>query len=141
MNISEELKKLAADLTVLYVEDEDDTRSQISQILQLFFKRVVIGTNGEDALQKYEKNHIDLVMTDLTMPKMDGLSMVKKIRSINHNQHVIILTAHNSSENLMETIDLQLDGFLLKPIKMDKMLELLYKVSHIIVLEKNEVKS
>jgi len=72
---------------------------------------------------------------------MDGLSMVKKIRSINPNQHVIILTAHNSSENLMETIDLQLDGFLLKPIKMDKMLELLYKVSRIIFLEKNEVKS
>ncbi len=141
MNLSKELKKLASDLTVLYVEDEDDTRSQISQILELFFKEVIVGINGKEALELYKQNDINLVMTDLTMPLMDGLTMVKKIKEIEYNQHIIVLTAHNSSDNLMETIDLQIDGFLLKPIRMDKMLELLYKVTHTINLEKNESKS
>jgi len=141
MNQNLELKNRAQNLRVLYVEDEDDTRTEIARILQLFFKEVVIGVNGLEALELYknaDSADIDLVMTDLTMPKMDGLEMVKEMRKINHNQHIIILTAHNSSDNLMETIDLQLDGFLLKPLKMDKLLSLLLKITHIINLEKNE---
>ena len=138
MNLSQELKKSAQHLTVLYVEDEEDTRDQISQVLQIFFKEVFSEDNGLKALEVYKQRDVDLVMTDLTMPQMGGLEMVKKIREIDKNQHVIILTAHNSSENLMETIELQLDGFLLKPIKMDKMLELLLKVTHVINLQKGE---
>jgi len=138
MNLSEELKSYTEQLTVLYVEDEEDTRNQISQILGIFFKNVIVGINGLDALEKYKENpeQIDLVMTDLTMPKMDGLSMIKNIRDIDNNQHVIVLTAHNSSENLMETIDLQIDGFLLKPVRMNKMIELLLKITKVITLEK-----
>ena len=137
MNLSKELKDLASDLTVLYVEDEDDTRSQISQILKLFFKEVVVGINGKEALELYKQQDIDLVMTDLTMPIMDGLTMVKHIKHINHNQHVVVLTAHNSSDNLMETINLQIDGFLLKPLRMEKLIELLLKVTKVINLERN----
>jgi len=138
MSISDELKHETQNLSVLYVEDENDTREQISQILQLFFNKVFIAENGEEALEIYKINDIDLLMTDLTMPKMDGLALIEKIRSINHNQHIVVLTAHNSSDNLMQTIDLQLDGFLLKPMKMDKMLKLLLKITHTINLEKNE---
>lgn len=138
MNLSEELKIEAKSLTVLYVEDEGDNRTQIAQILELFFKEVVVAENGLEAFELYKAQEIDLVMTDLTMPFMDGLDMIKEVRKIHHNQHVIVLTAHNSSENLMETIDLQLDGFLLKPIKMEKMMDLLLKITHIINLEKNE---
>ena len=138
MSISDELKKEAKNLTILYVEDEDDTRNQITEILKLFFNNIISARNGEDAFEIFKNENIDLVMTDLTMPKMDGLNLIKKVRSIDYNQHVIVLTAHNSSTNLIETIDLQLDGFLLKPIKMGKMLELLLKVTHVINLEKNE---
>jgi len=134
--LSLELKEESKELVVLYVEDEDDTRFQISEILKIFFKEVIVGVNGLDALEKYKKNSIDLVMTDLTMPKMNGLEMIKNIKSINPYQHIIILTAHNSSENLLEAIDLQLDGFLLKPLKMVKLTELLLKVTKIINLEK-----
>ena len=138
MNLAEELKNQTKDLRVLYVEDEDDTRNQIAQVLSIFFKEVVVGVNGLDALEKYKEDvkNIDLVMTDLTMPKMDGLTMIRHIKEINEHQHILVLTAHNSSENLMETIDLQLDGFLLKPVKMDKMIELLLKVTKVINLEK-----
>ena len=140
MSVSAKLKRQAEKLSVLYVEDEADTRTQVSQILELFFRDVYVAGDGEEAFNIYSNCEfgVDLVMTDLTMPKMDGLEMIKEIRKIDRSQHVIVLTAHNSSENLMETIDLQLDGFLLKPIKMDKMLGLLVKTTHMINLEKNE---
>jgi len=138
MNINEDLKDLANELTVLYVEDEADTRSQITQILQIFFKNVLVGKNGEEALGIYIENEVDLIITDLTMPRMDGLTLIKEIRELNFFQHIIVLTAHNSSENLMETINQQIDGVLLKPVKMDKLLNLLYKVLKTISLEKND---
>ncbi|MEO1953195.1 MAG: response regulator [Campylobacterales bacterium] len=138
MNLTEELKELTKDLTVLYVEDEDNTRMQVSQILELFFENVLVGENGEEALKIYKQNDVDLIMTDLTMPKLDGYHMIQEIKKLDSLQHIIVLTAHNSSENLMQTIDLQLDGFLLKPLKMDKLLNLLYKVANVIQLEKNK---
>lgn len=136
MNLSSDLKKEAQNLRVLYVEDEDDTRAQITQILQLFFKEVITGSDGKDALSKYN-NTIDLVMTDLTMPNMDGTAMIKEIKKLKLDQNIIVLTAHNSSEYLKETIELQIDGFLLKPMKMDKMIELLLKITTIINLQKS----
>jgi len=140
MSKNEELLAQSKDLSVLYVEDEENTRGQVSGILKIFFKDVYLAGDGEEAFEIYKNNidKIDLVMTDLTMPKMDGLEMIKKVREIDFSQHVIVLTAHNSSENLMETIDLQLDGFLLKPLKMDRMLDLLLKTTHMINLEKKE---
>jgi len=140
MILSEKLKDEAKTLNVLYVEDEHDTRVRVSKMFKLFFKEVFVASDGLEAIEIFKEEDIDLIMTDLTMPKMDGIEMIKMAKELNFNQHVIILTAHNSSENLMETIDLQVDGFLLKPLRMDKMLDLLYKVSHIINLEKNEKK-
>jgi YesN/AraC family two-component response regulator len=138
MNLRVQLKEEAKDLVVLYVEDEVDTRNQIAQILELFFKEVIVASDGLEAFEYFKQKDIDLVMTDLTMPKMGGLDMVTKIRELKYDQHIIILTAHNSSENLMETINLQLDGFLLKPIRMEKMIELLLKITRIINLQMRE---
>jgi len=138
MKLSDQLKEEAKSISVLYVEDEDPTRCQIAQILNLFFKEVVTASNGLEALNLYKESPTDLIMTDLTMPQMTGLEMIKEVKKIESKQHIVVLTAHNSSENIMETMDLQIDGFLLKPMKMDRMLTLLYKVTHTINLEKSE---
>ena len=135
--MSLELKAQAQDLKILYVEDEEATRTQVTQILSLFFKDVLVGIDGADALEIYKNNKdIDLILSDLTMPKMNGFEMIKEIYKIDYRQHVIVLTAHNNSDSLMQTIDLQIDGFLLKPLKLDKLTELLLKVTKVINLEK-----
>ncbi len=136
MNIKDQLKEEAAELSVLYVEDEPETQKKVSQIFALFFGSVTCAENGEDALEKYQNGAFDLVVTDLTMPKMDGVDFIKAIKSIAEHQRIIVITAHNSNENLLNTIELQVDGFLLKPIGMDKLLNLLYKVTHELYIEK-----
>ncbi len=137
MNINQLLNEQTKNLSVLYVEDEKETREQITQILELFFKNVFVAYDGEVGLEFYKKHTIDLVMTDLTMPNMDGTAMIKEIKKLKLDQNIIVLTAHNSSEYLKETIELQIDGFLLKPMKMDKMIELLLKITTIINLQKS----
>lgn len=138
MSRNTKLKKQAQNVSVLYVEDEEGTREQISQILRLFFKNVFIACNGEEGFELFKENNIDLVVTDLTMPKMDGFTMIKEIRKINHSQHIIVLTAQKSSEDFTKTLALGIDGFLFKPINMDKMLNLFFKSTHMINFEKNE---
>lgn len=133
---SQELKETAKDLRVLYVEDEEDTRVRIYEILKLFFAEVVVAADGRSALDIFLKDSFDLIVTDLTMPVMDGIEMLKRVYELVPSQHVIVTTAHNNSENLMSTINMQVDGFLLKPLEMNLMLKLLYRVSKDIVQEK-----
>lgn len=137
MTLKDNLKDEGLKLRLLYVEDEKDTRDNVAEIFSLFFKEVLVAENGVQALELYKEQSVDLIVTDLTMPKMDGLTLIKEIREINPYQKVIVLSAHNTNENLMETIDLQIEGFLIKPLKIDRMLQLLYKISRDINLEKN----
>ncbi len=136
MSHSQELKLIAKELRVLYVEDEEDTRVRIFEILNLFFGDVVTAENGRTALDFFVKDGFDLIVTDLTMPVMDGIEMLKRVYELVPSQHVIVTTAHNNSENLMSTINMQVDGFLLKPLEMNLMLKLLCRVSKDIVQEK-----
>lgn len=136
--LNEKLVAIAADITVLYAEDNSETRTQYENIFKLLFKEVKSAENGAIALEEYKSKKYDLVITDLTMPVLDGVRLISEILDINPAQHVIIMTAHNTSENLRDSVDFQVDGILLKPVLMEKLFQLLYKVSHIIYYEKKD---
>ncbi|MFA6137532.1 MAG: EAL domain-containing protein [Sulfurimonas sp.] len=132
------LSSVTKNISVLYVEDENDTREQYSNIFQLLYKEVKSVENGEAALTEYNLKRYDLVITDLTMPKMNGVDLISEILKINPSQHIVIMTAHNTSENLRNSIEFQVDGILLKPVVMDKLFQMLYKVSHLIEMDKKD---
>lgn len=133
-----ELGRVAKKISLLYVEDEKDTREQYEHIFELLFKEVKSVENGVEALEEYNRKKYNLVITDLTMPKMNGVDMIGEILKIDPDQHVVIMTAHNTSENLRNSIEFQVDGILLKPVAMDKLFQLLYKVCHLIDVDKKE---
>ena len=138
LEINKELANVAKYLSLLYVEDERDSREQYESIFKLLYKEVKSVENGKDALAEYKRNQYDLVITDLTMPQMNGIDMIGEILKINPHQHIIIITAHNTNENLKNSIEFQVDGILLKPVTMDKLFQLLYKVSHLIYVDKKD---
>jgi len=130
------LKKLTKELTVLYVEDEDESREQIEGIFKLLFKSVDSAVDGLDALEKYKVNTYDIVITDINMPKMNGLELIEHIRTINETQKIIIISAHNNSEYLIEAINKGIDNFILKPIKTDQLKFALTKISNLIYAQR-----
>lgn len=134
-----ELGRVAKNISLLYVEDEKDTREQYEHIFELLFKEVKSVENGVEALEEYNRKKYDLVITDLTMPKMNGVDMIGEMLKIKPEQHIVIMTAHNTSENLRNTIEFQVDGILLKPVAMDKLFQLLYKICHLIDVDKKEL--
>jgi YesN/AraC family two-component response regulator len=127
----EDIKPYTKNLNILYVEDEADIREYLVPILEQLFNNVLIATNGEEGLDEYEDSHmeIDIVLTDISMPKLDGLEMAERIKEKKKDQHIIILSAHNDSEFLIKAIEVGVEYFVLKPIQYDKMFDVLKKTA------------
>ena len=122
-------------LSVLLVEDYAPLRNDMAEILEEFFKTVVIAVDGKEALTLYEefyaKNNkkIDLVISDIQMPVMDGVELSEKLRAIDVEQPIIILSAHTDSEYLLRLINLGISKFLTKPIEHEDLMDILYRES------------
>ena len=132
----EELKKSVENLTILYAEDEKTSREQLFGIFNLLFKSVDTAFDGEDAFEQYSQQKYDIVITDISMPRMNGIELIKKIKKQNPSQNIIIISAHNNAEYLLEAIEMGVDSFIIKPLQMEQLILVLSKVSHQIYAKK-----
>jgi len=128
----EELKALTRELSVLYVEDEPSIRNTIVEILGLFFKEIHAAENGVEGEALFERYGADLLITDIQMPRMNGLEMIARIRKRVPDLPVIITTAFGDQEYFIKSIDLKVDKYLLKPVEMDRVKEVLLSVARMI---------
>ncbi len=114
-------------ITILYAEDEAALREITLNILKGFTKKQFVAENGEEGLRLFKENEseIDLIITDVNMPIMNGLEMIREIKKINSNIPIIVATAFSNTEYLLEAIDIGVDKYVLKPIDMKKLLQLM----------------
>ena len=115
--------------SVLYCEDEEYLRDITKGILESFTKKQFICKDGAEGLEVFKENQhlIDLIITDVNMPNMNGLEMSKEIKRINPNMPIVVATAFSNSEYLLEAIDLGVDKYVLKPINVKKLLDIMSK--------------
>ena len=116
-------------LKVLYVEDNKKTRVQTLKMLGEFFVNIDVAVNGEDGLLFFKSNKsYDLIITDISMPVLDGIEMSKLIRSIDSNIPIIAVSAHNE-KYIMDMIEqYQISAYIFKPIDLDEFIEILNKL-------------
>jgi diguanylate cyclase (GGDEF)-like protein/PAS domain S-box-containing protein len=108
-------------VSILYVEDENNVREMLGHFISRFCKNLYVAQDGEEGLELYMKHEIDIVISDIKMPKMNGIDMVAEMKKINPKQLVIFTTAHIDSEYLFKAIELQVDGYISKPVDLDKL--------------------
>ena len=105
--------------TVLLVEDEPINRRILAKILSRFVTTVVEAVDGLDALEKLQTHTPDLIITDLNMPKMDGLSLIRRLRQTGNRVPILVLSAHNEASILAQAAELDAFRFLFKPVRVE----------------------
>jgi signal transduction histidine kinase len=139
-----DVKEYTKDLIVIYVEDDKALRTETKDILDDFFKEVIICIDGQDGLDQYnlykKSNgfYVDLIITDINMPKKSGIEMISDISDINSEQDIIVISAHNDSDKLMSLISLGISNFILKPIFIKQFLTVLFNTCKSIYLKKQQ---
>ena len=116
------MSKILENLTILIVEDENETRKLMQDVMQGEFAKIVSAQNGDEGLKKFKKYHPDIVVTDIAMPISDGLDMAMQIKEISKDTPVVVLSAHSEKEKLLKAIDVGIDKYVIKPIDMDEFL-------------------
>ena len=114
---------------ILYIEDDKIVADSVSRTLQLLNQKIFTAYDGEEALGIIEKNPIDIIITDIRMPKLNGINLVEKLRQKDLDIPVIITTAFNEIDYLKKAIELSIESFIEKPIDLRKLLQTVAKIS------------
>jgi len=113
------------EVTLLYCEDEPQLNEVTARQLSRFVRKVIVARDGGEGLDLFRthRHEIDMVITDISMPVMDGLEMTRAIKEIEPRIPVIVTTAYSSTDHLLEAIDIHVDKYVLKPLDLGRLLK------------------
>lgn len=122
-----ENKLYLSGLTVLYVEDELETRTELKKFLERRVGKVITAADGQEALDKIRDIEVDIVIADLIMPKMDGLEMIHIIRKKYPLTKIIITSTVSEMKTVLDTVEIGIVKYIIKPIILTDLDEALLK--------------
>lgn len=128
----EKLQELGKKMRVLYAEDDKEVQSNTAMILEELFAEVVTADDGKEALQLYKNSDFDIILTDINMPVMNGIELIRSVNEIAPDQIVVVISAHNETEYFMEGIQRGIFGYIIKPIDYDQLFDTLWKVVNVV---------
>jgi two-component system, OmpR family, response regulator VanR len=120
------IKKMYKNIKVLYVEDDEIARENGIEYLENFFQIIYEANDAITALKLYEKHKPDIIITDIQMPKLNGLEFVKRIRQKDKKTQIIIITAFSDKDYLLKAVELHLVKYLVKPVREKEFEEALF---------------
>jgi PAS domain S-box-containing protein len=130
------MNKPKINIRVLYVEDEAEMRESTAELLHRRFEYLDVASDGAEALEKLTNSPFDLLITDIRMPRMDGLELIYRLRENGIKTRCLIISAHNDTEFLMKAIEFGVEGYILKPIVRQRLLGEIERMANVILTEK-----
>lgn len=112
-------------MKILYVEDDINAREQFAELLQLSGQEILVAKDGQEGKELFDRHHPYVVITDINMPKCNGIELTKYIKEKDEQVFIVITTAYNDYHYLVDAIEAGVDKFLLKPLSYEKISELL----------------
>ncbi|MCJ8328188.1 MAG: response regulator [Campylobacterales bacterium] len=123
--------------TILYVEDDEGVRTINSRFLQRMFNELYLAVDGEEAYELYNKYSPDIILTDINMPRLNGIDLSKRIRENDSSVKIIISTAFSDKKYLLDAIELNLEKYIIKPLNSRNLLPALTKAVNSLENETN----
>lgn len=133
----QEIKEISSDITILYVEDDALLRQTIQSYLLRLFDDVRVCVDGQDGLEQYKQRAADIVLTDISMPRLNGIEMIRAIKQINPDQHSIIFSAYTENSYFLDSITLGVSSYIIKPIEYGQVNDVLFDMISRIRMEKD----
>lgn len=104
---------------VLVVDDDKGVRDALAEYLDSLGYAVLTAEDGEDALNKYRKGEVDVILADLIMPNVDGMELLRRIRDVNDDVIFLMITGHPSIGTAVESISRGADDYITKPFHLE----------------------
>lgn len=118
-------KDMLKNIKILLIEDDDLQRNQLFTFLKRRVQKVYTAKNGEEGYDKYMSLQPDIILTDLRMPRVDGLELAKQVRQHNRLIPIIVATAMNDKETILKSIDVGITNYIVKPVDTDELMTIL----------------
>lgn len=110
---------------VLYVEDDAAIREQLAQFLRRRVRELIVAEDGQAGLESFRSLRPDMVVTDVRMSRLDGLSMVREMKAQDQAVPIVVTSAFGDTQHLMQAIELGIERYVLKPLDIDRLLDAL----------------
>lgn len=136
-DVMSELQVISDGLTLLYVEDNEGLRVKAERLIKKVFSDVITASNGEEGYLLFQKHKPQIVLTDIRMPKVDGIEMIDMIKKIEPSTKFIITSAFDDKEYLLKAIHSGVFEYLKKPVKVDELVDTLLRCVKSISTDEN----
>ncbi len=113
------------DKRLLFVEDEPDVLNNIASLLKEFFAKIHTAVSAEEGWRIYKEEPVDALLVDIELPGMNGIGLIKKIRKESKELPIVVISAYTRTDYLLESVELGLDKYIVKPLTTRKLYELL----------------
>lgn len=113
---------------ILLVDDEENARTALAKILSREEYEVLSAGNGFEALELLKNTQVDLIITDINMPEMNGMSFLREINQLYPGSNVIMVTAYGEVESYIEAMNLGAFEYINKPVRINELKKIISKV-------------
>ena len=133
-----ERRQMANSFSILYIEDDRLTQKIIVSVLKKYFTKIFVANDGIEGIKLYHEKNPDIILSDISMPNLNGIEMIGQIKHHNPKQKIILFTGYNDLEYLKKAINLGVDKYIMKPLETDEMLRVLNEIVVTLKKEKRE---
>jgi len=132
-------KTILNNSSILLAEDDSELQNSFAKLLSFYVSSVFVARDGIEAYEIYQKNHPDIIITDVKMPKLSGIGFIKKVRELDSKIPIVVTSAYTDREYLLESIKLSLVEYLVKPMREDDLERVLKECANLLEDRKKRI--
>jgi len=127
------------EMSILFIEDDEIILKQLYESFKIFFKEVFTAKNNKDAFIIFEEEQPDFILSDIELDNESGLKFIQKVRKLNYQIPIIVISSYSTREYLLEAANLGIDGYMIKPLDMDEFFKVIFNSYSRITTVKKEI--